>query len=160
MWFRLPPAEFAAAKGDGNRRRLRQLVRTGTPPGVVAYRGREPVGWCAVAPRADYPRLGRSRVLAPVDDQPVWAVTCFFVARAARGAGVTRALLEGAATFAARHGARWLEGYPVDARTRQADAFVYHGLASTFTAAGFREVARRSATRPIMRRALGRAARG
>jgi hypothetical protein len=31
------------------------------------------------------------------------------------------------------------------------DPFVYMGLPSAFKAAGFKEVARRSATRPIMR---------
>jgi hypothetical protein len=33
-----------------------------------------------------------------------------------------------------------------------ADAFVWTGLASAFRQAGFKEVARRSKTRPIMRR--------
>ncbi len=154
MWFRVPRAAFAAGKGEGNKRRLRSLLQRGVPLGVLAYRGRTPVGWCAVAPRTDYPQLARSRVLAPVDAQPVWSATCFFVAREARRQGVTRALLEGAAAFAARHGARMLEAYPVDARARQADAFVYHGIASTFEAAGWREVARRSPTRPIVRLAL------
>jgi hypothetical protein len=32
--------------------------------------------------------------------------------------------------------------------------FAYTGIASAFRAAGFEEVARRSATRPILRRAL------
>ena len=154
MWFRLPRAEFDRLRGDGTRRRLNALARSPLPPGLIAYRGDEPVGWCAVAPRAAYPRLARSRVLAPVDDQPVWSVTCFFVARGARGQGVTRTLLAAAAAFAARHGATVLEGYPVEPRVRQPDTFVYHGLLSAFTRTGFREVARRSPSRPIVRRAL------
>jgi hypothetical protein len=57
--------------------------------------------------------------------------------------------------FAGRRGARVVEGYPVDARGKQPDVFVYTGLAPAFAKAGFREVARRSPTRPIVRRRLG-----
>jgi GNAT superfamily N-acetyltransferase len=156
MWWRRPRADFVRGKGDGNRRAFRRVVAAGPPPGVLAYAGGQPVGWCAIAPRDAYPRFIRSRVLAPVDDAPVWSITCFFVARAWRGRGVTRALIEAAARFARGRGARLVEGYPVDAHDRQADAFVYTGLASTFTKAGFQEVARRSPTRPIVRRAAGR----
>jgi GNAT superfamily N-acetyltransferase len=154
MWFRLPRPEFQAARGERNRRALRRLVQSGRTVGLLAYAGREPVGWCAVEPREAYARLSRSRLLAPVDDERVWSVTCFFVARAWRGRGVTAALLAAAAAHARRSGARFLEGYPVDRAGRAADASLYHGAASTFRRAGFEEVARRSPTRPIMRRAL------
>jgi hypothetical protein len=56
--------------------------------------------------------------------------------------------------YAAERGAREVEGYPIDAKTRQAAAFVWWGTASAFRRAGFHEVARRSATRPIVRRAV------
>jgi len=158
MWPRLPNAEFARGRGAGNRRKLRRLVMTGARPGLIAYRGNEPVGWCAIAPREQYVRLAGSRVMAPVDDQPVWSVVCFFVTRAARGAGVTGALLRAAVAHARRHGARIVEGYPIEpGGKRLADTFAWFGLASAFRRAGFREVARRSPTRPVMRRAAGRA---
>ena len=99
----------------------------------------------------------RSRLLAPVDDSPVWSIVCFFVRRDWRGRGLTVRLLREAARLAAQGGARILEGYPTDSRKRSADAFVWTGVAKTFERAGFHEVARRSASRPIMRRALRRA---
>jgi GNAT superfamily N-acetyltransferase len=152
MYFRLPRAEFDRRVGASNRRALRRLVAAGRKPGLLAYLDGQPAGWVALAPRTDYALLARSRVLAPVDDRPVWSVTCFFVARAARGHDVTVALLRQAAVFARRQGARCLEGYPVDAsRGRIPDTFAYHGLASAFLRAGFQEVTRRSPTRPIMR---------
>ena len=154
QWPRLAAAEFRRGVGDGNRRRLQKLVRNGARPGLLAYSNGEPVGWIALAPRTEYPRLDGSRVLAPVDDRPVWSVTCFFVRRDWRKRGLSVRLLRAGAKFAASQGARILEGYPTDARKRAADAFVWTGLAATFERAGFREVARRSATRPIMRRAL------
>lgn len=94
-------------------------------------------------------------MLKPVDDKPVWAVTCFFIDRTHRGRGLSVALLKGAADLARRAGAEVVEGYPVDPRGgRQADVFVYTGLTSAFLRAGFKEVARRSPTRPIMRKRM------
>jgi len=60
---------------------LRALVEAGEAPGLLGYLGGRPVGWCAVAPRPSYPALARSRVLAPVDSEPVWSVSCLFVDR-------------------------------------------------------------------------------
>ncbi|MEK7347994.1 MAG: GNAT family N-acetyltransferase [Candidatus Eisenbacteria bacterium] len=155
MAWRLSRAEFARGKGEGNRRAFRALVRGGAEPGLLAYADGVPVGWCAVAPRNAYPALDRSRVLAPVDDKPVWSVTCFFIARGWRRKGVTVALLRGAAAHAAAHGAKIVEGYPIAPKKGPvADVFAWTGLVGGFEKAGFTEAARRSATRPIMRRRL------
>ena len=155
MWPRLRGGEFARLKGDGTRRRMRALVTAGAEPGILAYAGAEPVGWCAVAPRIEYTRLAGSRVMAPIDDQPVWSVPCFFVAPPFRRRGLTVRMLREAARYARAQGARVLEGYPVDPPGgRTADAFAWWGLAGAFEAAGFCEVARRSKTHPIMRKAL------
>ncbi|MBP7147294.1 MAG: GNAT family N-acetyltransferase [Acidobacteria bacterium] len=156
MWWRVPKAEFVERKGEGNRKALRALVAKGAQLGLLAYAGGEPVGWCAFAPREDYVRLAKARTLKPVDDQPVWSVTCFFIARGHRGRGLSVALLDAAAEHAARNGARILEGYPTATESRLPAAFVYTGLPSSFERAGFVEVARRARTRPIMRRALRR----
>lgn len=157
MWFREPAAAYRANYGAKNRAAFRSIVRRGPAPGVLAYVDGKVAGWSAVAPRAEYVRLARSRTLAPVDDAPVWSITCFFIDRAARGRGVSKALIEGAAALAAEHGARLLEAYPVDpGGGRIAPDAAYHGLASAFRAVGFEEVARRSPKRPIVRRASRR----
>ena len=156
MWPRLTGAEFGRGRGAGNKRALHRLVAAGARPGLIAYRGGTPVGWCAVAPRAEYRRLERSRVMAPVDEQPVWSVVCFFVDRSARGAGVTTTLLRAAVEHATRRGAAIIEGYPHDpAGERLTDTFAWFGLAAAFRRAGFVEVARRSSTRPVMRYVAG-----
>ncbi|HEX9053973.1 MAG TPA: GNAT family N-acetyltransferase [Gemmatimonadales bacterium] len=156
MYWRRSAAEYERGKGRGNRDALRRLVARGATPGLLAYAGGAPVGWCAVAPREAYPRLERARVLKRIDDRPVWSVVCLFVAKKCRRRGVSVALLEAAAAFAASRGARILEGYPVEPRGAMPDAFAWTGTAAAFRAAGFREAARGSPTRPIMRRALGR----
>jgi GNAT superfamily N-acetyltransferase len=159
MWMRLPRAQFDRQKGAGNRRALRALVGK-RPPGLIAYVGGEPAGWVAVAPREEYARLGNSRVLAPVEGEGVWAAPCFFIKAAHRGAGLTASLLAAAAAHAAKSGARSIEGYPnVNRAQRQPAAFVWTGFESTFKRAGFTEIARRSPTRPILRKTLAKRAR-
>ena len=161
MWWRIARAEFEKSKGANNKRALKRIVRSGPVPGLLAYCGDKPVGWCAIGPREWYPVLQRSRVLKPVDEKPVWSVTCFFVGREYRRRGVSTALLKAAVEHARRAGARIVEGYPVEPKKgSMPDAFAWVGLPATFERAGFREVARRSETRPIMRRILrGRAGR-
>jgi len=155
MYWRLSRSQLTAQAGDGNRLNMHALVHTGEEPGILAYAGYQPVGWCAVGPRESFPTLGRSRILKPVDDQPVWSVVCFFVARLSRRQGLTVGLLKAAAEFAKKNGARIIEGYPVEPREGKApDVFVFTGLARAFQQAGFVEVARRSETRPIMRLGL------
>jgi len=151
-WWRMSQSEWLATKGAGTKRAMRALVKKGPPPGLLAYSGGEAVGWCALAPRENYPRLARSKILAPVDDAPVWSVTCFFVRRDWRRRGVTVALLNEAARFVAQRGGRLLEGYPTDTDKAQPAAFVFHGLLGAYRRAGFHEVARRSKSRPIVRR--------
>lgn len=152
MFWRLPRSEYHTGRGEANRAALRRLTESDPPPGVLAYVGNEIAGWCTVAPRQEFVRLKGSRILKPVDDQPVWSIPCFFVAREFRRRGISTALLVGATKLAQRHGARVVEGYPVDARgKRQPDVFVYTGLAPVFLSAGFVEVARRSPGRPVMR---------
>ena len=153
MYFRLPRGEWSAGCGDGNKAAFRRIVRRGDEPGLLAYAGEEPVGWCAVAPREEYGGLARSRIAKPVDERPVWSITCFYVAKAFRRRGVTVALLEGAASFVAGRGGSILEGYPAEpAGGAWPDAYAYHGTVAAFAKAGFREVARPSKTRAVMRR--------
>ena len=86
MWFRQTAATFRANWGSGNREALRDLVVDGREPGLIAYRGGQPIGWCSVAPRDRYPRLASSVIAKPVDDTPVWCLTCLYVIPGERGA--------------------------------------------------------------------------
>lgn len=152
MWFRLKRSEFDAKKGEQNKRSMRVIVASGEIPGILAYDQGQPVGWCSVAPREAFPVLDRSWVLKRVDDQPVWSVVCFFIAKDYRQRGLSGILLRAALDYARQNGARIVEGYPVEPKDGSTpDVFAFTGLASTFLQAGFVEVARRSETRPLMR---------
>jgi GNAT superfamily N-acetyltransferase len=152
MWFRQTTAEYRTNGGEKNRRAFQRLVKgADAPPGVLAYVDGKPAGWCAVAPREEYTRLARSKTLKPVDDQPVWSVTCFFIGSHARRRGVAHALLRAAVDLAAAHGAKIVEGYPlVPGRKLRSDE-AYVGVTPLFEKAGFVEVARPSDGRAIMR---------
>ena len=155
MFWRLKRSEFDKKKGEANRKALRKIVAASQEPGILAYAGGEPVGWCALAPRESYPVLENSRILKRIDDEPVWSIPCFFVAKPFRRKGLTVQLLKAAIAYARTRGAKIVEGYPVQPKkTSVPDIFVYTGLASAVRKAGFVEVARRSPTRPIMRAAL------
>jgi len=157
MYWRRRRSEYERGKGAGNRGAFRRVVMSGSAPGVLAYDGRRPIAWCAVAPRADYPVLANSRVLKPVDEAPVWSVTCLFVHRDYRRSGVTVPLLRAAVDHVRRSGGGVAEGYPIDPKNGTIPAaFAWTGLASAFRQAGFTEIARRSATRPIMRHVIRR----
>ena len=152
MYWRMSHAEFSRMAGEGNRFALRQIVESGEVPGLLAYVDSKPVGWVSVAPRPAFPLLSRSRILKPVDEQPVWSIVCFFIAKPSRRKGLSVTLLSEAVSYAAGHGAKIVEGYPVDPQTGQyPDAFAYIGTVSAFRQAGFKEVTRRSEKRPIMR---------
>jgi GNAT superfamily N-acetyltransferase len=151
MWWRVSSREFSERHGEGLRAGLEGLVRRGDSPGLVAYAGDEPIGWVALAPRAEYPRLNRSPKLRPVDDTPVWSITCFYIDRRHRRRGVAAALLRAAVDHARAHGAEVVEAYPIDtSASSRTSADLYTGTLPMFERAGFTEVARR-AGRPIVR---------
>jgi GNAT superfamily N-acetyltransferase len=154
MWWLKPAKEWDRDAGATNRRQFHRLVQDGPPPGLLAYLHDTPVGWCALAPRDHYVRLNRSPKLKPIDDTPAWAITCFYIHRAHRGAGVARTLLDAAVTWARSHGAQVVEGYPLDTSLRPAsNADAFTGTLTMFEDAGFAEELRRGG-RPIVRRQL------
>jgi len=131
--------------------RLRALASADPPPGLIGYRGKVPVGWVTLGPRSGFAKLQRSPVMKPVDDLPVWSIVCFVVPAQFRHQGVATALLEGAVLYARRRGARILEAYPIDKAGPARDDWLWHGAMSMYDKAGFVEVARRRAERPVVR---------
>jgi GNAT superfamily N-acetyltransferase len=165
MFWRLPAKEWSAGTGSaardpvhGNKMKFDNVVRAGGPIGLLAYVDGVPAGWCAVAPRPAYPRVFSSPTLAPANpDEPgVWSVTCFFVDRKHRRAGLANALLDAAVDWAAEQGATAVEGYPVeprDVRGHAGDFFT--GTVSQFEQAGFAVQPRpKHGRRAVMRRSV------
>ena len=154
---------FGSFPAEERAMRLREQTNAGDPQagttsGLVAYLDADPVGWCAVEPRPDYPGLlrvyrtpweGRNEDKA---DEAIWAVTCVFVRAGFRKRGIAYALAEAAVEHARARGARALEAYPM--RTEAGEITwdeIHVGAQSIYAAAGLREVSRPGVRRAVMR---------
>lgn len=139
--YRIPSALNQELRGPARGEYVAGLCRTGPPPGVLAYDGDEPVGWAAVAPRADT-SFARSRRIPHVDDLPVWSLWCVRVRPGHRGKGISHALIAGAVDFARTGGAPAVEAYPLDNGAARVDlTMAYAGLRKNFERAGFAHAA-------------------
>jgi predicted GNAT family acetyltransferase len=157
MYWRLPRRDFEGPARKTLKARFRDVVKKGPPPGIIADRAGEPVGWVQVGPRANTPNWNAARRLsAPLTagdaEYPgCWAISCFVVPRSERRRGVATALLAGAVDYAKARKARCIDACPVDVSDTANPASIYHGIASMFEKAGFEEILRRRDNRPLMR---------
>jgi GNAT superfamily N-acetyltransferase len=162
MWPRIARAHYAAMEKADRKAAFHAIVRSGAVPGLIAYEGDKPIGWCAVGPRASVARFNSARASRPIetgearDARLVYAITCFFVRTGYRKLGLTRRLASAAVEFARLNGAEAVEACTIDADRPLiwGDGFV--GVSSVFASLGFREIARRSPRRPLMRFELDR----
>ncbi len=142
QFWRKPGLNWTNTTQAENRADLEAQLADPLPPGLVAMRGDEAVGWVAVAPRDGYPRLTRSRTIPQLPGGDVWSITCLVVRRTARRAGLASSMVAAATAFALEHGAAIVEGYPVATQgSRLSAASVYTGTLSMFARVGFTEAA-------------------
>ena len=151
MYWRIG-AEYRKRDRDENKEAFRAIVNAGPPPGLIAFEGDLPVGWCQVTPRNDVPHLDKIRRLRRVDELPVWSISCFYIRIGYRKHGVTTALIEAAVEIARAARAPAIEAYPLDAELTPSSSST--GYVSNFLRAGFREVERYEPPRPILRKIL------
>ncbi|MFC0507897.1 GNAT family N-acetyltransferase [Micromonospora costi] len=163
QWFKILGRDWASAPVEVRADRLREQTGCDDPgadrtSGLVAYLGGEPVGWCAVEPRSEYPRLRQARIPWAGRDEDrsdpgVWAVTCFVTRVGFRRRGVSRALARAAVDFARDRGARAVEGYPMIVEPGRDISWgeLFVGSRSVFADAGFTEVTRPTPRRAVMR---------
>lgn len=156
MFWRLSRKHFESQKGEGNKLAMKAIVESGEVPGILAYHNTVVVGWCAIAPRSRFSALSRSRILQPIDDRVCWSVACLFIEKTYRKKGVATELLRASTKYAKSQGAKLVEGYPVEPKSEKdiPPVFAWTGIPKAFIRAGFKEITRRSPTRPIMRKEL------
>jgi GNAT superfamily N-acetyltransferase len=134
--YRIPSKLNNELRGPARGEYVAELLRGG-PLGVLAYDDGEPVGWAAVAPRAET-SFARNRRIPHVDDLPVWSLWCLRVRPGHRGKGITHALIAGAVDYARSRGAPAIEAYPLDNGVAKVDlTMAYAGIRGSFEAAGF-----------------------
>ena len=154
MWWRLTREAWRAMPKAQRKARLRKIVMDGPPIGLIGFSAGAPVGWVQIAPRRATPTFNTARAAAPADPRAdldrVWAITCFYIAATARRGGVARALAAAAVAHAFAQGAVAIEACPKEPEGR-ASGDLYMGTPSLFSRLKFREVARRTPLRPLMR---------
>ncbi|WP_100488025.1 GNAT family N-acetyltransferase [Sporolactobacillus pectinivorans] len=152
MSWRLAKSDFDANKGESNKQKMKALVTEGQAVGILLYRGKEPIGWCAAAPREQYIRLNKSRVFRRIDDLPVWSISCFFLSKRFRRRGLSYDLVKAAVNFCQMNGAEIIEAYPeVPYSDKEPGTFLWTGIPASFEKAGFVETVRRSKWKRMMR---------
>lgn len=151
MYWRIG-SDYRKRPSEANKADLHELVRNGSPPGLLAFEGDLAVGWCQLTPREALPWMYRTWRLKRVDDVPVWSISCFYIRKGYRKRGVMTALIHAALEAAKQAGAPALEAYPLD--TNLTPSASSTGYVSTFAQAGFKVVARHVPQRPIMRYGL------
>ena len=151
MQCRLQADEFKAGRGEGNRLAMKALVESGQIPGIIVYNDNEPVGWCSLGNREDFPRLPKSHETQIIDEQ-TWIISCLFIRRDWRRRGVKRALLGHLITYCKTQGAKVLESHQCNSNfSKYPDNFAWAGIQKAYEAMGFQKVDTESDKRPIMR---------
>jgi GNAT superfamily N-acetyltransferase len=106
-------------------------------------------------------RFQSAKVSRPEDDNGapdparVYAISCFFVRPGHRRRGTMGELAAAAVAFARAAGAAAVEACPIEFDRPLVWGDGFHGSVETFRHLGFREIARRSPRRPLMRIDLG-----
>jgi GNAT superfamily N-acetyltransferase len=161
---RLPVAVLKGADRSVRKSMMRKIVKSGPPPGLLAYRDGEAIAWLALTPRPATPdwNTGRkaSAAFAPEDaeDPKTWAASCFFIRKDARGQGVTAALLKAGIEWAKGEGARRIDACPMAHDEKRSPIGLFVGPKRVFERAGFATLIERKPGRPLMRLELGKAA--
>ena len=119
------------------------LVERGAAHAALVLDGDACVGWCQYGPTAELPRIKLrraydQRIASGAERLPDWRITCFFVGRGHRRAGVARTALSGAVDLIGQAGGGLVEAYPDDIEGRKVSAsFLWAGTIPMFEAAGF-----------------------
>jgi GNAT superfamily N-acetyltransferase len=124
---------------EGNRALKQRLVGEGRAHAAVVFDGDRAVGWCQYGTPEELPTITHRKeyeagLVAPAD----YRLTCFFVDRDYRRAGVAAVALRGALDLIAQAGGGVVEAYPYDIQGKKVSAsFLYNGTRSLFEQAGF-----------------------
>ena len=154
MWWHLPHGGklWKEMRGPRNKTAFKKRVLGGEVHGMLAFAGKDPVGWCAFGPRESFARIGNARSLKRAAPPATWSIVCFFIPPGWRRRGVAGALLAAATERAFALGAAQVEGFtvapPVGGKPMPA-AFAWTGVPALFVEAGYRRLRRAPGQRPI-----------
>jgi len=152
-WFHTFHAEktFTA---EGNRALKERLVNEGRAHAALVFEGDEAVAWCQYGAPEELPNIHhRKEYEAAGDGPPDYRVTCIFVDKKHRRAGVTETALRGAVDLIAQAGGGVVEGYPHDTEGQKVSV-LYNGTRSLYERVGFTYVRPKGQRNCVMRRSV------
>ncbi len=119
MWWRLSRQGYELGQDAGSRRAMKRRVGSGNIPALLADKDKMAIGWCSIAPREQYPALGRARILRRLDSEPVWLIVCFHIPKGYHEQGLGEKLARGAVAHAESCEAKTVEAYPTIPRSKK-----------------------------------------
>jgi hypothetical protein len=140
-WFHGSCAERGGKErtAESNRALKERLVIEGKAHAALVFDGDVAVAWCEYGTPEELPNIyHRKQYEAELDKLPDYRLTCFFVDRKYRRAGMAALALDGALHLIAQDGGGVVEAYPHDTGGQKVSAsFLYNGTRSLFEQAGF-----------------------
>lgn len=123
---------------EGNRALKQRLVDEDRAHAAVVFDVDRAVGWCQYGLPEELPNITHRQeyeegLIEPVD----FRLTCFFVDRDYRRAGVAAIALQGALDLIAQAGGGLVEAFPYDVKKAVSGSFLYNGTRAMFENAGF-----------------------
>jgi hypothetical protein len=146
MAWRMNKEELKQNNSASRKKYIKKRVDAETPVGLLGYINKEPVAWCSIAPRDTYERLGGDESI-----EKAWSIACFFIKKEFRDQGLVDQLIEAAGKYAKKHGAKYLEAYPVQPSS---PSYRFMGFIKTFEKAGFSFVKKAGTRRHVMTRKI------
>ncbi len=134
-----PPSPERGKSLAGNRTLKQRLAAEDQAHAAVVFDGARAVGWCQFGTPRELPNIyHRKGYEAGLVEPPDYRITCFFIDRDYRRAGVAAIALRGALDLIAEAGGGSVEAYPQDTQgARVSASFLYNGTRSMFERAGF-----------------------
>lgn len=140
-WIKVEKQKPKAEKHE-KKQTIKNRIDQNIPFGVLAYHENNPVGWCAVAPRETYKKLGGDETVSNV-----WSIVCFYIIRPYRNMGLRKILLKQAENYAKESGANYIEGYPV---SMDSPSYRFMGRTHVFDDEGFTFIKKAGIRRNVM----------
>jgi hypothetical protein len=140
--------------GEGNRERKERLVTEGRAHAALVFDGDAAVAWCEYGTPEELPNIyHRREYLATLDVLPGYRLTCLFVDKNRRGAGLAGLAVRGAVDLIGQAGGGVVEADPQDTGGRKIPASsLYSGTRRLFEQAGFGYVRPKGKYHCVMRR--------
>lgn len=123
----------------GNRAAKQRLVGEGQAHAALVFDSDRAVGWCQYGSPTELPRISHRREYHSWELEAAdYRITCFFVDRDYRRAGVSETALKGALDLIAANGGGVVEAFPYETHGEKVtSSFLYNGTRSMFEQAGF-----------------------